>query len=82
MTRTFCLLILLISLAGCSSPPVENTPLGRPFDLNAPHASQPRDVKEAAATRAAYEKLLACSSANLRVVTSQDIVQLAQQVIP
>jgi len=52
-------------------------PLQPPFDLNAPESSVLRTVAEQEAIWAAYEEMVAWASANLRVVTSEDIVAMA-----
>lgn len=53
-------------------------PLSPPFDLNAPDLSRPRSFEEQEAIWAAYEQMVAYAAANLRVVTSEEIVALAQ----
>ncbi len=52
-------------------------PLPPPWNLNAPDPSQPRPATEQEAIWAAYEELVAYASANLSVVTSEDIVAMA-----
>ncbi|HXF04639.1 MAG TPA: alpha/beta hydrolase fold domain-containing protein [Blastocatellia bacterium] len=54
-------------------------PLIPPFDLNAPDLSRPRSPEEQEAIWAAYEQLVAYAAANLRVVTSEDIVAMADE---
>ena len=53
-------------------------PLSPPFDLSAPDLSLPRSAEEQSAIWAAYEELVAYAAANLTVVTSEDIILLAQ----
>lgn len=54
-------------------------PLSPPFDLNAPDPSTPRSPDEQEAIWQAYEAMVAWAAENLQVVTSEDIVQMAQQ---
>jgi len=54
-------------------------PLPAPWNLNAPDPSKPRTEADQSAIWAAYEELVAYAAANLTVVTSEDIVNLAQQ---
>lgn len=54
-------------------------PLSPPFNLNAPDPSRPRSADEQAAIWQAYEELVAYAAANLNVVTSEDILRLAQE---
>jgi hypothetical protein len=56
----------------------DKRPLSGPFDLNAPDPSQLRSAGNQAAIWAAYEQLVAYAAANLRVVTSADIVAMAK----
>jgi hypothetical protein len=56
----------------------DKRPLSPPFDLNAPDPSQLRSAENQAAIWAAYEQLVAYAAANLRVVTSEDIVAIAK----
>lgn len=53
-------------------------PLSPPFNLNAPDPSHPRSAENQEAIWAAYEQLVAYAAANLKVVTSEDIVVLAK----
>ncbi len=53
-------------------------PLSPPFDLTAPDPSSLRPQGEQEVIWAAYEELVAWAAANLQVVTSEDIVLLAQ----
>jgi len=55
----------------------KDQPLSPPYDLNAPDPSIPRTPEEQAGIWAAYEEMVAWSTANLNVVTSEDIVALA-----
>jgi hypothetical protein len=50
-----------------------------PYDLNAPDESRPRTQEEQAGIWQAYERMVAYAATNLRVVTSADIVKLAEQ---
>lgn len=52
-------------------------PLTSPFNMNAPDASKSRSQAEQDTIWAAYEEMVAYSAANLRVVTSEDMVVLA-----
>jgi len=52
-------------------------PLSPPYDMNAPDLSHLRSPAEQEQIWTAYEELVAWSAANLRVVTSEDIVKLA-----
>ncbi|GAB4463450.1 MAG: hypothetical protein Kow0070_23980 [Anaerolineales bacterium] len=54
-------------------------PLTPPFNLNAPDPSRLRSADEQAAIWQAYEELVAYAAANLNVVTSEDILRLAQE---
>jgi hypothetical protein len=54
-------------------------PLPGPWDLNALDPSKPRTEADKAAIWAAYEELVAYAAQNLSVVTSEDIVNLAEQ---
>lgn len=54
-------------------------PLPPPWDLTAPDPSRLRTDAEQAAILAAYEELVAYAAANLTVVTSEDLVQLARR---
>lgn len=60
----------------------KDDPLSPPFDLNAPDPSRPRSEADKAAIFAAYEQMVAYAAANLNVVTSEDILKLAQQTRP
>ena len=51
--------------------------LTSPFNMNAPDASKSRSQAEQDTIWAAYEEMVAYSAANLRVVTSEDLVALA-----
>jgi hypothetical protein len=53
-------------------------PLLPPYDLSAPDPSSLRRDGEQAAIWAAYEEMVAWAAANLQVVTSEDLVLLAQ----
>lgn len=57
-------------------------PLSPPYHLDAPDPSRPRSKADKDAIWAAYERLVAYASANLSVVTSEDIVRLAKPVAP
>jgi hypothetical protein len=48
-----------------------------PFDLNAPDRSRPRTAEASERIWKAYEEMVACAAANLRVVTAEEIVKLA-----
>ncbi|MBN2547681.1 MAG: hypothetical protein JXB15_00875 [Anaerolineales bacterium] len=56
----------------------KSTPLTPPFDLGADDPSKPRSAADQAAIWEAYEQLVAFAAKHLQVVTSSDIVQLAQ----
>ncbi len=53
-------------------------PLSPPYDLSAPDPSTPRTEEDKAAIFAAYEEMVAYAVANLTVVTSEDIVEMAK----
>ncbi|MBE7535345.1 MAG: hypothetical protein HS124_06405 [Anaerolineales bacterium] len=53
-------------------------PLSPPYDLSAPDPSTPRTEDDKAAIFAAYEEMVAYAAANLTVVTSEDIVEMAK----
>jgi len=53
-------------------------PLPPPWDLSAPDPSRPRSEADQAAIWQAYEELVAYAAANLTVVTSEDIVEMAK----
>ena len=55
----------------------KETPLRPPYDLNARDPSSPRPQNERDLILAAYERLVEYSVANLRVVTSKDLLQVA-----
>ena len=55
-------------------------PLAPPYNLTAPDPSRVRSQKEQDAIWNAYEELVAYAARNLRVVTSEDIVELAATV--
>lgn len=52
-------------------------PLSPPYDMNAPDLSRLRSLAEQEQIWAAYEEMVAWAAAHLRVVTSEDIVELA-----
>jgi peptidoglycan/xylan/chitin deacetylase (PgdA/CDA1 family) len=54
-------------------------PLLPPWNLAAPDPSKPRSEADKAAIWTAYEELVAYAAANLNVVTSEDILTLAQE---
>ena len=56
----------------------KGNPLPAPWDLNAADPSRPRTEEDQAAIFAAYEELVAYAASNLTVVTSKDILKLAQ----
>jgi len=58
----------------------KSRPLSPPYDLDAPDASLPRPPQSQKAIWAAYEELVAYAAANLSVVTSEDLVALAEGV--
>ncbi len=53
-------------------------PLPAPWNLSAPDPSRPRSEADQAAIWQAYEELVAYAAANLTVVTSEDIVEMAK----
>lgn len=53
-------------------------PLAPPYNLNAPDPSQPRSPQSQELIWKAYEELVAYAAANLSVVTSEEIVAMAQ----
>ncbi|MBC8508210.1 MAG: hypothetical protein ISR58_18350 [Anaerolineales bacterium] len=53
-------------------------PLSPPFELDAPDGSQPRSPENIAAIWAAYEEIVAYAAEHLSVVTSKDIVSMAE----
>jgi hypothetical protein len=53
-------------------------PLSPPYDLNAPDPSSLRPQEEQQAIWDAYEEMIAYAAENLAVVTSEDIVRMAQ----
>lgn len=55
----------------------KSRPLSPPYDLTRPESSAPRSAEEQEAIWAAYDEMVAWASANLRVVTSEDIVTMA-----
>jgi hypothetical protein len=55
-----------------------NRPLAPPYDLSAPDPSQPRTSTNQQAIWDAYEALVAYAAANLKVITSEEIVALAK----
>ena len=56
----------------------KDEPLSPPWDLSAPDPSHLRTESDQAAIFAAYEELVAYAASNLTVVTSEDILSLAQ----
>ena len=54
-------------------------PRKAPYDLNAPDRSRPRNTPSRDAIFNKYEELVAFAAQNLRVVTSEDIVMLAEE---
>ncbi len=56
----------------------KGNPLPAPWNLNAPDPSSPRTEEDKAAIFAAYEEMVAYAAANLTVVTSEDILQMAK----
>ncbi|MFA5801627.1 MAG: hypothetical protein WC911_04035 [Thermoleophilia bacterium] len=52
-------------------------PLSPPFDLNAPDVSTVRSAGEQTAIWQAYEEMVARAAASMKVVTSEDIIELA-----
>lgn len=59
--------------------PQTRRPLNPPYDLNAPDRSRPRAPEEQERIWQAYEELVAYAAAHLRVVTSEDIVAMANR---
>ncbi len=59
--------------------PQTRRPLSPPYDLNAPDRSRPRSSEEQERIWKAYEELVAHAAAHLRVVTSEDIVAMAEK---
>jgi hypothetical protein len=57
----------------------KGNPLPAPWDLSAADPSKPRTEDDQAAIFAAYEEMVAYAAQNLSVVTSEDIVNLAEQ---
>jgi hypothetical protein len=53
-------------------------PLQPPWNLGAPDPSRPRSASDQEAIWAAYEELVAYAAENLAVVTSEDLVNLAE----
>jgi hypothetical protein len=53
-------------------------PLSPPYNLNAPDPSRLRSSEEQQAIWDAYEEMVAYAAQNFTVVTSEDIVMLAQ----
>lgn len=53
-------------------------PLQPPWNLDAPDPSRPRSASDQEAIWAAYEELVAYAAENLAVVTSEDLVNLAE----
>ena len=58
--------------------PRKSRPLQAPFDLNAADASVARSPEDRQAIWRAYEEIVAYAAANLKVVTSEDIVKMAE----
>jgi len=58
----------------------KSRPLSPPYDLDAPDASLPRPPQSQEAIWAAYEELVAYAATHLSVVTSEDLVALANGV--
>jgi len=52
-------------------------PKSPPFDLTAPNLSRPRSAEASTRIWSAYEAMVAYAAANLRVVTSEEIVAMA-----
>jgi hypothetical protein len=61
---------------------VKGPPLSPPFKLDAPDVSRPRPKAEQEKIWKAYEDLVAWSGANLRVVTSKELVRMAEAERP
>ena len=59
--------------------PWKKVPLDPPFDLDARDESRPRRKDEAAHIWTAYEALVAEAKERLRVVTSEEIVEMAEE---
>lgn len=59
--------------------PQTRRPLHPPYDLNAPDRSRLRSPEEQERIWKAYEELVAYAAAHLRVVTSEDIVAMAEK---
>ncbi len=57
--------------------PDGKSPRQPPYDLKTPDRARPRSADEQAAIWHAYEELVAYAAANLRVVTSDEIVKMA-----
>ncbi len=57
----------------------KEAPLPPPFDLTAPDPSTPRTAEEQAAIWQAYEDLVAYAAQHLRVVTAEDLLDMASQ---
>jgi hypothetical protein len=57
----------------------KGNPLSPPFDLDAIDPSRPRTEEDKSAIFAAYEELVAYAAAHLRVVTSEDIVEMSKE---
>ncbi|MEK7825446.1 MAG: hypothetical protein AAB266_03380, partial [Nitrospirota bacterium] len=54
------------------------SPLSPPFDLSAPDLSLPRSAEEQSDIWTSYEEMVIYATAHLTVVTSEDIISLAQ----
>jgi len=54
------------------------SPRTPPYDVNAPDQAEPRTAENQAAIWRAYEELVAYAARNLRVVTSADVVKMAE----
>jgi hypothetical protein len=53
-------------------------PLSPPYNLNAPDPSKLRSPEDQQAIFTAYEELVSYAAAHLRVVTSEDIVEMSK----
>jgi hypothetical protein len=62
------------------SGPEAKTPRRPPYDIHAPDRAEPRTAENQAAIWRAYEELVGYAARNLAVVTSADIVTMAQKV--
>ncbi|MHC1785155.1 MAG: hypothetical protein AB9891_20805 [Anaerolineaceae bacterium] len=57
----------------------KSTPISPPFDMDATDTSKPRSEAEKKAIWEAYERMVAYAAANLAVITSIDIAEMARQ---